>query len=57
MQALEKRIAALESKDTRPYRWVWRNVGESEASAQARAGIAAGDNVIIFSWREDHAPA
>ena len=57
MQALEKRVAALESKDTRPYRWVWRNVGESEAAAKARAGMVAGDNVIIFSWTEDHAPA
>ena len=55
MHPLEKRVAALESKDTRPYRWCWRNVGESDTDAQARAGIVAGDNVIIFSWADHHA--
>lgn len=52
MKNLEKRIAALESKDARPYRWLWRNMGESEAEARARAGIAPDDNIIIFCWRQ-----
>lgn len=55
MPNLEKRIAALEAIGSPPCRWVWRNVGESEAAAQARAGTVAGDNVIIFSWKEHHA--
>ena len=55
MQNLERRITALETIEPPPCRWVWRNVGESEAAAIARAGIVAGDNVIIFSWRDDHA--
>ena len=53
-QSLEKRIIALETLGTRGYRWVWRNAGETDAEAVARAGIATGDNIIVFSWR-DHA--
>lgn len=52
---LEKRVAALEAKDTRPYRWVWRNHGETEAVAMARARILPPDSVLIFSWREPDA--
>jgi len=55
MQTLERRIAALETRDTQPYQWVWRNAGETDADAKARAGIVPGDKVIIFSWREHHA--
>ena len=55
MHPLEKRVAALESQDTRPYRWCWRNVGESDAAAIARAGFAPDDSVIVFGWKEDHA--
>ena len=55
MQALEKRIAALEAKEGRPCRFVWRNSGETNAEALARAGIVPGDNIIIFCWRQDNA--
>ena len=55
MLNLEKRIAALKAIGSPPCRWVWRNVGESEAAAQARAGTVASDNVIIFSWKEHYA--
>jgi hypothetical protein len=55
MQNLEKRIATLEAKDTRPCRWVWRNFGETDAEARVRAGIAPDDNIIIFCWRQQDA--
>lgn len=55
MQNLERRIAALETIEPPPFRWVWRELSESESSAKSRAGIAGSDNVIIFSWRDDHA--
>jgi len=55
MQTFEKRTAALEIRHTQPYRWVWRNAGETDADAKARAGIMPGDKVIVFSWRENHA--
>lgn len=55
MQNLEKRIAALEAKEGRPCRFVWRNQGETDAEAIARAGIVPGDNIIIFCWRQDNA--
>lgn len=55
MQNLERRITALETIEPPPCRWVWRELGESDAAAKSRAGIADGDNVIIFSWRDDHA--
>ncbi len=55
MHQLEKRVSALEAKDTRPHRWVWRNTGETTAEAIARAGFAPDDNVIVFGWRDDHA--
>ena len=51
-QSLEKRIIALESAGTRVYRWVWRNAGETDAEAVARAGINQIENVLIFSWRD-----
>lgn len=55
MQNLEKRIAALESKDAQPYRWVWRDQGETEAEAKARAGIAPDDNTVIICWTDQDA--
>jgi hypothetical protein len=55
MQNLERRITALETIEPPPYRWVWREVGESAAAAKSRAAIADGENVIIFSWMDDHA--
>lgn len=55
MQNLERRIKALETIEPPPCRWVWRELGESEAAAKSRAGIADSDNVIVFSWRDDHA--
>jgi hypothetical protein len=55
MKNLERRIAALETIEPSPVRWVWRELCESESAAKSRAGIAGSDNVIIFSWRDDHA--
>ena len=55
MQNLERRIAALETIEQPPFRWVWRDLGESEAAAKARARVLDSDNVIILSWRDDHA--
>ena len=55
MPSIERRIAALESQDARPYRWCWRRHGETDADAMARAGIVVGDSVIVFSWREPDA--
>ena len=54
-QKFSKRLDALESKDETPYRWVWRNVGETDAGARTRAGIAPDDNIIIFCWRQQNA--
>ena len=51
-QNLEKRIAALEAKDAEPYRWVWRNEGESDTEARARAGIAPDENLIVIYWNQ-----
>jgi DNA/RNA-binding domain of Phe-tRNA-synthetase-like protein len=51
---LESRIVALEQQGTTAYRWVWRNAGETDAEARTRAGIAPNDNIIIFSWKEQH---
>jgi hypothetical protein len=57
MQNLNRRLAALEALGTPAYQWVWRNAGETDAQARARAGIAPNDQALIFSWKEHHAPA
>lgn len=55
MAKLKSRISELERKYTEPYRWVWRNVGETDAEARARAGIAPNDSIIIICWTEQNA--
>ena len=55
MGNLETRLAKLEAKDAQPYRWVWRNAGETDAEARARAGIAPDDNTIIIFWTDQDA--
>ena len=55
MQNLERRVALLEQANPQPYRWCWRNIGETTADAIARAGFATDDCVIVFGWKEDDA--
>ena len=55
MQNLERRVALLEQANPQPYRWCWRNIGETTADAIARAGFATDDCVIVFGWQEDDA--
>ena len=55
MQAIEKRIAALESEHAQPYRWVWRNEGESDVQARERAGITPDERAVIIFWKDQDA--
>ena len=50
MHHLEKRIAAVESRNKNPTRFVWRNSGETPDEANTRTG-ASGEDVII-SWHD-----
>lgn len=55
MQALEKRIAVLESRNHKPCQWAWRNQGESDRDAMLRADVDPDAPAIVFSWRDDDA--
>ena len=55
MSSLDARLKVLEQANPQPYRWVWRDIGETTADAIARAGFAPDDCVIVFGWKEDDA--
>lgn len=47
---VQRRIEALEARQSQALGWVWRREGETADEAKARAGFNPGDDVIIFSW-------
>jgi len=51
MHHLEKRIAALESRDRIVTRFVWRNSDETSDEAITRTRVFAED-VMIISWHD-----
>ena len=52
MHQLEKRIAAVESRNKNSTRFVWRNSGETPDEAIIRIG-ASGEYVMIISWHDE----
>lgn len=47
---IEKRIEALEARQSQALGWVWRREGETADEAKKRAGFNPADAVVVFSW-------
>ena len=45
---IHRRVEALEA--FKALRWVWRRADETVEQAKTRAGIDAGEPVIVFAW-------
>ena len=47
---VQRRIEALEARQSQVLGWVLRREGETADEAKARAGFNTDDDVIVFSW-------
>ena len=47
---VQRRIEALEARQSQALGWVWRREGETPDDAKKRGGFSPDDDVIVFSW-------
>lgn len=48
--SVQRRIKALEGRESLAMGWVWRREGETPDDAKKRGGFSPDDDVIVFSW-------
>ena len=48
--SVQRRIKALEGRESLAMGWVWRHEGETPDDAKKRGGFSPYDDVIVFSW-------